>query len=202
MNLPNKLTTFRIALIPVFIVLCVELPESLSGLSASAQMGNFITAYNGFIRGDAYIAAGIVFVIAFITDALDGFIARKYNLVTDLGKFLDPIADKLLVIAALIVLNRNGAVGVWATLIIISREFIITGVRLLAANKGIVLAADGLGKLKTITQSAALIMLLFRNFGIPFLAAVNAGGLIMYAAVVLTVISGAGYIIRNRTLFS
>jgi len=200
-NLPNKLTLFRVALIPVFVVLSLRLPGTIAGVFISIGLEEFVSAYDRFVDGAGYIAAGIIFLTAFATDALDGYIARKYKLVTDFGAFLDPIADKLLVTAALVVLVVRGVIGAWIPIIIISREFVVTGLRLLAANKGIVLAADGFGKAKTAAQSVALTMLLFRNFNVSLLDSINAGGVLLYVAMVLTVFSGINYIVKNRGLF-
>jgi len=177
------------------------MPGTVAGMFIGVGLDGFVSDYDRFIDGAGYIAAGIVFLAAFATDALDGYIARKYDLVTDFGAFLDPIADKLLVTAALIVLTVRGVIGAWIPIIIISREFIVTGLRLLAAGKGVVLAADVFGKAKTLAQSVALTLLLFRNFSISFLISINAGGVLLYAAMVLTVFSGANYIVKNRGLF-
>jgi len=200
MNLPNRLTLIRIILVPVFMLFSITLPESVGALFPGDWLINLIRAINAFIEESGIYVAGVVFVVAFATDALDGFIARKYNLVTNFGAFLDPIADKLLVTAALIVLTARGTIGAWIPVIIISREFLITGLRLLAANKGIVMSAGGFGKVKTISQSIALTMLLFQNFNVGILNAVNAGLLLLYLAVALTILSGADYIIKNYEL--
>ena len=200
MNLPNRLTILRILFIPVFILLSVGLPDIATRALFFIGMGAFAQAFAGFVASSGLIAAGVVFVIAFLTDMLDGYFARKHNQVTDFGIFLDPIADKLLVTSALIVLTSRGVIGAWIPTIIISREFIITGLRLLASNKGIVLAAGGFGKAKTVLQSVALTLLLFGNLGISFLTAINAGGMLLYAALLFTILSGADYIIKNRSL--
>jgi len=200
-NLPNKLTLFRIVLIPVFILFAVGLPEVFSSFFSYVGMGALIREFNYFVEANGLFAAGVVFAIAFSTDALDGFFARKYNLVTDFGIFLDPIADKLLVTSALVALVARGLIGAWIPVIIISREFIITGLRLMASSKGIVLAAGGFGKAKTVVQSAALTLLLFQNFHILLPGAINAGSVLLYAALILTLVSGVDYIIKNRALF-
>lgn len=200
MNLPNKLTLFRIIMIPVFIFFSAEISGPVSEVFGRFGADGFVAAFNRFTAGTGQIIAGVVFVVAFATDALDGYIARKYNLVTDFGIFLDPIADKLLVAAALIVLCSRGITGVWIPVIIISREIIVTGLRLLAVNKGIVLAAGGFGKAKTVTQFVSLTLLLFNNFNIAPLRAVNAGLILLYAAFVITVLSGADYLFKNREL--
>jgi len=201
MNLPNKLTIMRIIMIPVFLLLSAELPDTLNIFGLPVPLGAAFLPYNAFVRDYGHIASGVIFAAACATDALDGYIARKYKLVTDMGIFLDPIADKLLVTAALIILTSKGIIGVWIPAIIISREFIVTGLRLLASNKGITLAAGGLGKAKMIFQTAALILLIFRNFQIRLLETVDAGGVLMFAALVLTIASGVDYIYKNRSLF-
>ena len=137
MNLPNKLTLLRILLIPVFIII---------------MMSN-ITNH--------YLIACLIFIIASITDALDGYIARKNNLVTDLGKFMDPLADKLLVISALICMIESNLVAGWMVIIIVARELTVSILRAIAAADGKVIAASGGGKIKTISQMLAIIILLF-----------------------------------------
>ena len=200
MNLPNRLTMIRIILVPVFMAFAVQPPYVVAAFFTLIGLGGAVSRLAAFIQDYGLYVSGVIFVVAFLTDFLDGYIARKRNIITDLGVFLDPIADKLLVTAALVALTSRGVIGAWITIVIISREFIVTGLRLLAMNKGVVLAAGGLGKAKTFTQTAALALLLFRNFNLAFLEAINAGGLLLYAALVLTIISGADYIIKNRAL--
>lgn len=184
MNLPNRLTLLRIIMIPVFVAVY------------------FITAipYN-------YLLSAIVFALAAFTDFLDGHIARKYNLITDLGKFLDPIADKVLVAAALIVMLvvPDGGAQILpayfsvAIVIILSRELIISGFRMVAAAKGKVLAAAKSGKIKTFVQDAAICVLLIgAEVQAGLYTAVNIAGLVALGiAALLTVISGAEAIIKN-----
>ena len=202
MNLPNKLTMLRIALIPLFILFTVGLPDIFTRLFTFIGLGDLMRAFTEFVSDFGLLTAGIIFIIAFITDALDGYIARENYLVTDFGAFLDPIADKLLVTAALVSLAARGLIGAWIPALIISREFIVTGLRMIASNKGIVLAAGAFGKMKTVVQSAALILILFQNFHISFLASINAGSILLYIALLLTLLSGADYIIKNRELFA
>lgn len=154
MNLPNKLTLSRIILIPIFILL-LSLPYSFG----EWDIGNTTLPVNHFI-------AALIFIIASATDWVDGYYARKHNLITNLGKFLDPLADKLLVSAALIMLVEMDLAAAWVVIVIISREFAVTGLRLVAAGEGIVLAAGSMGKLKTATQMIAITILLLHNF--PF----------------------------------
>ena len=173
MNLPNKLTIFRVILIPffVFFMLAPYFPD------------------NG-----KYIAVAI-FIIASLTDMLDGKIARKYNLVTNFGKFMDPLADKLLVCSAMICLVATGPLASWIVIIIISREFIISGFRLIAADNGIVIAASYWGKFKTVFQMLMIIVLILdiQNAGFQVL-----GVILTYVALVLTVVSLIDYIVKNK----
>ncbi len=156
MNLANKLTLMRVVLIPFFVIFAfINLPGEFLGITTSE------------------IIMILIFAIAAITDKLDGYIARKYNMITTFGKFLDPLADKLLVNTALILLVGIGKIPSWITIIIIAREFIITGVRLIAVEDGIVIAANIWGKIKTVTQMVAIILLLIdRN---NFFAFINSG---------------------------
>ncbi|KAB8138800.1 CDP-diacylglycerol--glycerol-3-phosphate 3-phosphatidyltransferase [Gracilibacillus oryzae] len=184
MNIPNKITISRIMLIPIFIIV-LSFPFDWGTISIGATdlpLAHFI--------------AVIIFAIASATDWLDGYYARKYNLVTNLGKFLDPMADKLLVSAAFILLIELGLAPAWVVIVIISREFAVTGLRLVAAGEGIVLAAGQMGKLKTVIQILAIIILLLHNF--PFNSiGIPAGDILLYAALVITVISGIEYFIKN-----
>lgn len=177
MNLPNKLTMLRILMIPVFCVFALM----------SAQWAQFV-------------ALG-VYILACITDMLDGKIARKRNLVTDFGKFADPIADKLLVMAALVILVDTARMPAWVCIVMLAREFIISGFRLVAAGSGKVIAAGTLGKWKTVFQmiSTIALMLLVPVSGAALLGNVGVifANVLMYIAAVLTIVSGAEYIIRN-----
>ncbi|WP_394022735.1 CDP-diacylglycerol--glycerol-3-phosphate 3-phosphatidyltransferase [Anaerococcus martiniensis] len=168
MNIANKVTVLRLLLIPVFLVLY-------------------------YIYGTDYNIAAIVFVIASLTDALDGHLARSRNLVTTFGKFVDPLVDKLLTMAAFVVLVEASIIPAWAVIIIIARELIITGFRTLAADKGITIAASKWGKLKTTSQMIALVLLLLNNSTLNI-----AGVYVFYIAVILTIISGLDYIIKNK----
>lgn len=163
MNVPNQLTILRILLIPVFV--------------ASLFAGYHYTAIS-------------VFALASVTDWLDGYIARKYDIVTNLGKFMDPLADKLLVSAALISMVELGFISAWIVIIIISREFIITGFRLVAAGNNLVIAAGMLGKFKTVAQMGMIVWLLLGYDG--FIA-----GILVWAAVILTIASAVEYIMKN-----
>ncbi len=171
-------------LIPIFILL----------LSYPFEWGSW--TINDTELSVVQFVALVIFAVAAATDWLDGYYARKYQLVTNLGKFLDPLADKLLVSAAFILLIDLGSAPAWVVIIIISREFAVTGLRLVAAGEGIVLAAGKLGKLKTVLQMVAIIVLLLNN--IPFNAlAFSVGDILLYAALVITVISGIEYFVKN-----
>lgn len=179
MTLANKITITRFLLIPVM-VLFMAIP--MNGMVLGMQLNIFI--------------AGVIFAIASFTDFLDGYIARKYNQITTFGKFLDPIADKVLVITAMIFLVGTTRIAFWGVVIVIFREFIITGVRLLAVEKGDVIAASPYGKVKTIATMVALLIMMFNDFGLIPLY----GDIIWYLAILFTVISGLDYIIKNRKI--
>ncbi len=170
MNLPNKLTIFRVILIPFFVVFMLV----------------DITAY------DKWIALA-VFIIASLTDLLDGKIARKYNLVTNFGKFMDPVADKLLVCSALICLVALERIPAWVVIVIIAREFIISGFRTLAADNGVVIAASYWGKFKTTFQ---MVMICLMIADIEALLIVTS--VVMWIALALTVISLVDYLMKNK----
>ena len=173
MNLPNKLTIFRVILIPFFVVFLL--------LDPSNQTYRYI--------------ADAIFIIASLTDMLDGKIARKYNLVTNFGKFMDPLADKLLVSAAMICLIATGQLAAWIVIVIISREFIIRGFRLIASDNGIVIAASYWGKFKTVFQMLMIIVLI-ANIQMPFFTVL--GTILIYVALVLTIVSLIDYIVKNK----
>ena len=178
MNLPNRLSMLRICMIPIFVIFALM-------DAAWAQY-----------------AALAVFALASLTDMLDGKIARARNLVTNFGKFIDPIADKLLVMSALVVLTSQGRMPAWVCIVMLAREFAISGLRLIAVENGRVIAAGMLGKIKTVTQMAAVMLLLL-------LVPVSGDGLlghggavfadaVMYVSAAMTVVSGVDYLVRNR----
>ncbi|HHW23551.1 MAG TPA: CDP-diacylglycerol--glycerol-3-phosphate 3-phosphatidyltransferase [Clostridiaceae bacterium] len=181
MNLANKITFARILATPIFLFFLMP-----------GWFGRFL----GLDQWGRYAAAA-VFLLAAITDMVDGKIARKHNMVTELGKFLDPIADKLLVISALIAFVRTDGLSVWAVFIIIAREFIITGFRVIAAGRGVVIAADKWGKVKTIVQIIAIEAILIRDFPLSLITRFPVGMTFMYMAVILSIISGVNYIVKN-----
>jgi len=170
MNLPNKLTMFRVVLIPFFVVLLLV----------------DITPYDNWI-------ALAIFIVASLTDLLDGKIARKYNLVTNFGKFMDPLADKLLVCSALICLVEMERIAAWMVIVIIAREFIISGFRLVASDNGVVIAASYWGKFKTTFQ---MVMICLMIADLEALSIVTT--IVTWAAVILTVVSLADYLLKNK----
>ncbi len=196
MNLPNKITLTRIFMIPVFVLFF----------------------YLDVMNGWNFLVAAIIFVLAASTDALDGHIARSRGLVTNLGKFLDPIADKVLVSTALILLLTRGGVfeisffAGWGLIVagicvavILARELIVSGFRMIAAGRGIVLAADKLGKLKTVFQDASIALILAGMAFIGYEAGVviaAVGIFCFYICTVLTVVSGVNYVVRNKQVLS
>ncbi len=183
MNLPNKLTIFRIILIVPFVILL---------LGNHQEWGWFVALFQGARPYLDYVALAI-FIIASLTDLIDGKIARKYHMVTNFGKFMDPLADKLLVCAAMIALVEMGRIPSWVVIIIISREFIISGFRLIASDNGVVIAASHWGKFKT-TFQMVMICLMLAN--IPALKWVT--DLVMWVALLLTIISLVDYLVKNK----
>ncbi len=186
MNLPNKLTILRVFMIPFFVIFMLLSVSGMDIEEASVSVSSF-TAYR--------ITATAIFCIASFTDFLDGYIARKQGLVTDFGKFMDPLADKLLVCSALILLTAEGSLPSWVVIIIIAREFIISGFRLVASDNGIVIAASWWGKFKTVSQMIMCIVLMLP--GVPKLIGPVVTGVIIAAAVILTVVSLIDYMAKN-----
>ena len=171
MNLPNKLTILRVLMIPFFVVFM------LCDITGAA---------------DKWIAVAL-FVLASLTDFLDGYIARKYNLVSNFGKFMDPLADKLLVSAAMICLVEMGRLPAWVVILIISREFIISGFRLIASDNGIVIAASYWGKFKTVFQMAMIIVLICNLGGVFGMIET----VLIWISLILTVVSLVDYVVKN-----
>lgn len=171
MNLPNKLTVARVCMVPLFMVALL-------------------------INTDASrIVATLIFALASLTDMLDGKIARKYNLVTNFGKLMDPLADKILTAAAMVCLVQIGDLAAWIVVVILFREYAITGLRGVAAEEHIVVAASIWGKVKTVCQMFALMFLMMKP-QVVALCGVNIGLLLMYVALVLTVYSGVDYVLK------
>lgn len=170
MNLPNKLTMFRVVLIPFFVLFMLV----------------------DITNVDKWIALAI-FIVASLTDLLDGKIARKYNLVTNFGKFMDPLADKLLVCSALICLVELSMLPAWIVIIIIAREFIISGFRLIASDNGVVIAASYFGKFKTTFQMVMICLMIADIEALNILTTI-----VMWAALILTVVSLIDYLVKNK----
>ena len=181
MNLPNKLTVLRMIMVPIFVVVMMISNEMWADLVGVA-----------------------LFAAASITDMLDGKIARRYNLVTDFGKFMDPIADKLLVMSAMVILVAQNRMPAWICVVMLAREFIISGFRLVAAGKGTVIAAGMTGKIKTVTQMVAIVMLFL------FSSATGGGSgffyfmsnVVLYASAILSIISCVEYVWNNRAVIA
>lgn len=187
MNIPNQITVSRIIMIPIFVVfMLVDFGwGDVTFLGATIPVGHLLGA--------------IIFILAAVTDFIDGYYARKHNLVTNMGKFLDPLADKLLVSAALIILVELGFAPAWIVILIISREFAVTGLRLILADEGEVVAAKQLGKIKMWTQIVAVSALLLHNvffemFSIPF------ASIMLYVSLFFTIWSGWDYFYVNRRI--
>ena len=172
MNLANKITLLRILMVPIFMVLMlVEFPYHME-------------------------AALVVFLLASLTDKLDGYLARKYNMITDFGKFIDPLADKLLVTGAFVVLIQLGRIESWIVFVILAREFAVTGLRSLAAAQNIIIAASNYGKVKTVIQIIAIVILLLNNY--PFsLINLPIDVIMVYTTLVITILSGLDYFLKN-----
>ncbi|WP_282171597.1 CDP-diacylglycerol--glycerol-3-phosphate 3-phosphatidyltransferase [Cytobacillus firmus] len=188
MNLPNKITVSRILLIPIFLLVML-VPFSWGNVELlGAEMP--VT----------HLIGALIFIIASVTDWVDGYFARKYNLVTNLGKFLDPLADKLLVSAALIVLVDLNLAPSWIVIIIISREFAVTGLRLVLAGEGEVVAANQLGKIKTWAQIVAISALLLHNI-IFEMVSIRFDLIALWVAMFFTIWSGWDYFAKNKQAF-
>ena len=188
MNLPNQLTVLRILMIPIFVIVAVVPLNwgSIDILGTNLEITQLVAA--------------IIFAVASITDWLDGKIARKHNLVTNFGKFADPLADKMLVMTAFVVLVEQGKAAAWIVAIIVCRELAVTGLRLLLVEDGEVMAAAWPGKIKTATQMVAIILLLMNN--IPF-AGMNfpLDQIMLYTCLIFTIYSGVDYFAKNKDIF-
>ena len=200
MNLPNKLSLLRIILVPF--TMLFMLPVNIYGWQPEG--------WNAFINSNGMTVAAAIFIIASLTDMADGKIARKYNLITDLGKFLDSLADKILVISIMLALVYLGRLSPILVMIIILREFAVSGLRMIAASKGEVIAARMIGKVKTVTQMAAIIYIMFepillKIFGMTYngypleISAVTIIGDVLFGiCVIMTIVSGIDYLIKGK----
>jgi CDP-diacylglycerol--glycerol-3-phosphate 3-phosphatidyltransferase len=186
MNLPNKLTLLRIILIPVFLLIFAFNLGTINILNTKLPTANFL--------------ATIVFIFASLTDWLDGYLARKWHLVTNFGKFADPLADKMLVMTAFIVLVSLDKVPAWVASIIVMRELAVTGLRLILIEHGEVLGADWPGKVKTATQMLSIIFLLLNNLSWTVIYFPMAQ-ILLYLSLIFTVYSGVDYFWKNRQVF-
>ncbi|WP_188540759.1 CDP-diacylglycerol--glycerol-3-phosphate 3-phosphatidyltransferase [Paenibacillus segetis] len=191
MNLPNRITLARIFMIPLMLV---ALLVDFEWWTHELQFGNYHLPLNQLI-------GALLFIVAASTDGIDGYIARKRNMVTNLGKLLDPLADKLLVAAVLVALAAMGKCDSWMVIIIISREFAVTGLREVALLEGSVIAASKWGKIKTITQIVAISALLLNNFPFEWLN-IPFDDIAIWLAVLITIYSGIDYFVKNKALFS
>lgn len=178
MNLPNALTTLRVVMVPFFVVF---------------MLTDIVAQPTG------RMVAVAIFIVASLTDFFDGYLARKMNLVSNFGKFMDPLADKLLVCAALICLVETGDLAAWIVIVIISREFIISGFRLIAADNDIVIAASYWGKFKTTFQMVMIILLIFNFPGTTFY---YINQFFIYASLILTIVSLIDYIVKNKDVLA
>ena len=182
MNIPNKLTILRVILVPVFLAFMLAIPKNTAYITVSL----------------------IVFIIASITDTLDGYIARKKGQVTNFGKFMDPLADKMLTTAAYLGLLCMDRASAWAIMLILAREFMVSGIRLVAAGDGTIIAASSWGKAKTIFQMVSIIaafLLMYENPICPVDTGIMITQILVWISAAITVISGAEYTVKNIGVF-
>ncbi|OKP86010.1 CDP-diacylglycerol--glycerol-3-phosphate 3-phosphatidyltransferase [Paenibacillus helianthi] len=192
MNLANKITIARILLIPIFILLFPIYPEWLISKNP--------IIHHLDIYGIYYATA--IFILASSTDKLDGYIARKYNQITNLGKLLDPLADKLLICAALILMVSEQLIYTWVAFAIIAREIIITGIRIVASSQKIAMQADQYGKIKMVFQVIAISAVLLNNRPFSYITEIRIDQVLMYIALILTIYLGYNYIKNNYRMLN
>lgn len=197
MNLPNKITVSRIILVPLLMIFLIPIPDATVNLPLLKFLKDEMLAVNRFITGTGNYIAAFIFILAASTDGVDGYIARKHKLVTALGKFLDPIADKLLITAALIALVQNEIITGWAAMIIISRELLVTGFRSIAAAEGQVIAANKSGKIKMVLQTVAVSVCLLEDWPFSLITDIPIGAYLMFLAVIVTIYSGIDFFVKN-----
>lgn len=191
MNSANKITLIRIILVPIFILFITPMPEWV------VNSNIVFHTINNYSLG----VATVIFIIAAITDKLDGYVARKYNQVTTFGCFLDPLADKLMVISALVFLVQENRIAGWVALIIIGREIAVTGLRIVAAFNGKVLAADKFGKIKLVFQVIAIPLCLLKNYPLNLVTQFPFDSIMMFFTVLITAYSGVNYFVKNKDVF-
>lgn len=192
MNLANKITLIRIGLIPLFILFYYPYPVALA---EQYSLFKFLDQYG------TSVAVGL-FILASATDKLDGYVARKYNQITNVGKLLDPLADKLLITAALLLLVQNNSIPAVFAIVIIAREIVITMLRSNAAAQGVAVQADNWGKYKLVAQVVAISIALLDNYPFRLFTDIPVHLILMTIAVILTLYSGVNYIVKNRETFS
>ncbi len=192
MNLPNKLTLFRIFLVPIIIFLYL-FPFYQFGINLP------IFYINGLALPLINIIVVVLFIIASVTDYIDGYLARKYDLITTFGKFMDPIADKLLVNSLIILLSTSGSIPPIVAIVMICRDIMVDGIRMLASQSNTVLAASYLGKAKTATQMVAIVMVLLNNMPFEFMN-IPASSLLIYLATAISFVSGVDYFMKNKSV--
>ncbi len=197
MNLPNKITISRIFLVPLFMIFVIPIPDATVNFQLLSFLKDEMLSVNKFINSYGSYVAAVLFILAASTDGVDGYIARKHKLVTAFGKFLDPIADKLLITAALIALVQQQVVTGWAAMIIISRELLVTGLRLVAAGEGQVIAANKSGKVKMVFQTIAVSVCLLKNWPFSIFTDVPIDSYLMFIAVIVTIYSGIDFFAKN-----
>jgi len=202
MNLPNKITLSRIFIVPVFMLFAIPFPDWLVNDSIIGRLLPQLQVINNFTKSYGQFIAAAIFVIAASTDGVDGYIARKRKLITKFGIFLDPIADKLLVNAALIALVERHVISGWVAMIILSRELLVTGFRLVAAGENIVIPASKWGKIKTVTQIIAITLCLLKNYPLSEITDFRFDWCAMLIAVIVTIYSGYEYLAKNVKLLN
>jgi CDP-diacylglycerol--glycerol-3-phosphate 3-phosphatidyltransferase len=202
MNLPNKITLSRILLVPIFMVFIIPFPDWVLNSTWLEFINPQLQTLNNYIINYGNYLGAIIFIVAAVTDKVDGYIARRRNLVTKLGIFLDPIADKLIITAALIALVQRNDVTGWVAMLIIAREFIVTGFRLIAVGEGIVLPADKWGKIKMVIQTVAVSLALLKNYPLSLFTAFQFDRYAILIAIIVTIYSGFNYIYKNRSVIN
>lgn len=202
MNLPNKITLSRIFLVPVFMLFILPISDWVVNSQYLSSIHTQMVWWNSFVLATGKYFAAVLFILAASTDKMDGYIARKTKQITKFGIFMDPIADKLMITAALIALVQRGELTGWAAMVIIGREFLVTGFRLVVAGDGVVISAGKWGKIKLVVQAIAISASLLNNFPLSLMTGFKFDRVFMLIAVIITIYSGYDYIARNRNLLN